>query len=203
MDFELTEEQLALRELLLRVGREKLAPRAIDADRSGTFDREAWSLLGELGVLGLPIAQEYGGSGADVTTCVVAGEALGESGADGGLLLSWGAHTFLCAATIQSHGTEEQKKKYLPKLATGEWIGCMGLTEPGAGSDAASLRTRARQEGDGWRLDGSKIFITNGPIADVAVVFATADPSLGHEGLCAFIVEKGTEGFSAGKPLDK
>ncbi len=203
MDFSFTEEQLALREQLLRFGRERLAPRAARADREEYFDREAWRMLGQMGVLGLPIAPEYGGSGADVVTCVAAGEALGEAGVDGGLLLSWGAHTFLCSDTIQRNGTDEQKRKYLPYLASGEWIGCMGVTEPGAGSDAASLSTRAEKTSDGWKLNGSKIFITNGPVADVAVIYATLDKKLGHAGITAFIVEKGTPGFSAGEPLHK
>ena len=133
----------------------------------------------------------------------MAGEALGEAGVDGGLTLAYGAHTFLCADTIFSHGTEAQRKKYIPKLASGEWIGCMGLTEPNAGSDVASMSTTAEKKGDKYILNGSKIFITNGPIADVSVVYAKTDPEQKHTGISAFIVEKGTKGFSAGPNLIK
>jgi len=128
-----------------------------------------------MGLLGLPFPEELGGSGADVVTCCLAGEALGHAGVDGGNLLAWGAHTYLCACNIFSFGTEEQKKKYIPRLASGEWIGCMGLTEPGSGSDAASMRTTAVKKGDKYVLNGSKTFITNAPVADVIVVFATVD----------------------------
>ena len=131
------------------------------------------------------------------------GEALGEAGVDGGLTLAYGAHTFLCADTILSHGTTEQKQRYLPKLASGQWIGCMGLTEPGAGSDVASISTRAERKGDYYVLNGTKMFITNGPIADVAVVYAKTEKDLKRAGISAFIVEKGTPGFRAGKNLIK
>ena len=147
--------------------------------------------------------EEYGGEGADVVTVTLAGEALGEAGADGGLMLSYGAHTFLCADTIFCHATEEQRHKYLPKLCSGEWIGCMGLSEPEAGSDVASLTTAAVKKGDRYILNGTKMWITNGPIADVAVVYAKTQPELQHAGISAFIVEKGTKGFAAGIPLIK
>ena len=123
---------------------------------------------------------------------------------DGGLTLSYGAHTYLCADTIFAHGREDQRRKYVPKLVSGEWIGCMGLTEPGAGSDVTALSTRALRDGDRYILNGSKMFITNGPIADVAVIYArTSTAGERHEGISAFIVEKGTPGFSAGKKLNK
>jgi butyryl-CoA dehydrogenase len=138
-----------------------------------------------------------------VVTSVLAAEALGEAGVDGGLTLSYGAHTYLCADTIFTHGTDAQRGKYIPRLASGEWIGCMGLTEPNAGSDVASLRTRAERKGDSWVLNGTKMFITNGAIADVAVVYAKTDISAGHAGISAFIVEKGTPGFSVGRQLIK
>jgi len=156
-----------------------------------------------MGLLGLPFPEELGGSGADVVTCCLAGEALGHAGVDGGSLLAWGAHTYLCACNIFSFGTEEQKKKYVPKLASGEWIGCMGLTEPGAGSDAASMRTTAVKKGDRYVLNGSKTFITNAPLANVFVVFATIDKAKKHEGITAFIVEKGTPGLETGQPFHK
>jgi butyryl-CoA dehydrogenase len=136
-------------------------------------------------------------------TTVLAAEALGEAGVDGGLTLSYGAHTFLAADTIFRHGTDAQRQEYIPHLVTGEKIGCMGLTEPGAGSDVASLRTRAERKGDTWVLNGTKMFITNGAIADVAVIYAKTDPDAGHAGISAFIVEKGTRGFSVSRNLIK
>jgi alkylation response protein AidB-like acyl-CoA dehydrogenase len=203
MDFQFTEEQLAFKEQVLKFARKEIAPRCQEHDLECRFDRESFRRLGEFGILGLHFPEEYGGAGADVVTTCLAGEALGEAGVDGGLTLSYGAHTFLCADTIFQHGTEEQKKKYVPKLASGEWVGCMGLTEPNAGSDVAALRTRAVKKGDKWVLNGSKIFITNGPVADVALVYTTIDPAQKHAGLTAFIVEKGTKGFSVGPPLHK
>lgn len=203
MDFALTEEQLMFKEQVLKFARKEIAPRVQEYELKGELDWESWRKLGEFGILGLHFPEELGGSGADVVTSVLAAEALGEAGVDGGLTLSYGAHTYLCADTIFSHGTEEQKRTYIPKLASGEWVGCMGLTEPGAGSDVASLRTKAEKKGDTWVLNGSKMFITNGAIADVAVIYAKTDPSAGHAGMSAFIVEKGTPGFSVSRSLKK
>jgi alkylation response protein AidB-like acyl-CoA dehydrogenase len=203
MDFALTPEQLMFKEQVLKFARKEIVPRVQEHDLKGAFDRQSWDKLGEFGILGLHFPEELGGSGADVVTSVLAAEALGEAGVDGGLTLSYGAHTFLCADTIYSHGTDAQKNKYIPKLARGEWIGCMGLTEPSAGSDVASLRTRAQKKGDAWVINGTKMFITNGAIADVAVVYAKTDPSAGHAGISAFIVEKGTPGFSVSRSLHK
>jgi alkylation response protein AidB-like acyl-CoA dehydrogenase len=203
MEFGLTPDQSALREQVLRFARQEIVPRVREHDLASEFDFDSWRKLGEYGVLGLNIPEAYGGGGADVMTCVVVGEALGEAGVDGGLTLAYGAHSFLCADTIAAHGNEEQKALYLPRLATGEWIGCMGLTEPGAGSDAAALRLRAERVDGGWRLNGTKMFITNGPIADIAVIFARTDAEAAHAGISAFVVRKGTPGFSAGKNLHK
>ena len=203
MEFSFSDEQLAFKKEVLKFARKEILPRCREHDLECRFDRESFRALGEFGLLGLHFPENFGGSGADVVTTVLAGESLGEAGVDGGLCLSYGAHTFLCADTIFVHGTEEQKLRYLPRLNSGEWIGCMGLTEPAAGSDVASMRTRAVRRGDKWVLNGSKIFITNGPVADVAVVYATEDPEQKHAGISAFIVEKGTPGFSAGPPLHK
>lgn len=203
MDFALTEEQLMFKEQVLKFARREIVDRVQEHDLKSQFDFESWKKLGQFGILGLHFPEELGGAGADVMTSVLAAEALGEAGVDGGLTLSYGAHTYLCADTIFSHGTEAQKRKYVPKLATGEWIGCMGLTEPGAGSDVASLKTRAERKGDTWILNGSKMFITNGAIADVAVIYAKTDPSAGHAGISAFIVEKGSPGFSVSRSLHK
>jgi alkylation response protein AidB-like acyl-CoA dehydrogenase len=203
MDFGFTEEQLMFKDQVIRFAKKELVPRAQEHDLKGEFDFQSFRKLGDLGILGLHFPEELGGSDADVVTSVLAGEALGEAGVDGGLTLSYGAHTFLCADTIFAHGTEDQQKKYIPKLASGEWIGCMGLTEPGAGSDVASITTRAEKSGNGYILNGNKMFITNGPIADVAVVYAKTGKDLKHAGISAFIVEKGTPGYSAGKHLIK
>ena len=203
MDFALTDEQLMFKEQVFKLASKEVAPRGGECDLSGEFDWESWRILGDFGLLGLHFPEEYGGSGADVLTSVLAYEALGEAGVDGGLTLSMGAHTYLCADTIFRHGTEEQKQTWVPRLATGELVGCMGLTEPAAGSDAASIRTRAVRRGDSWVLNGSKIFITNGSIADVAVIYAKTDPEAGHQGISAFIVEKGTPGFTVSRNLHK
>jgi butyryl-CoA dehydrogenase len=203
MDFELTPEQLLFKDQVLKFAKKEIAPRVQEHDLREEFDWQSWKKLGEFGILGLHFPEELGGGGADVMTSVLAAEALGEAGVDGGLTLSYGAHTYLCADTIFRHGTDEQRRMYIPKLASGEWVGCMGLTEPGAGSDVASLRTRAVRAGDYWVLNGSKMFITNGAIADVAVIYAKTDPSSGHAGISAFVVEKGTPGFTVSRSLHK
>jgi len=203
MDFEFTEEQRMLKQQIIRFAKAEIVPRVQEHERAEKFDHQSWLKLGEMGILGLHFPEEYGGSGASVVTCCVAGEALGAAGVDGGLTLSYGAHSFLAADTILCHGTDEQKQRYLPRLATGEWIGCMGLTEPGAGSDVASLRTRADRTDDGWVLNGTKMFITNGAIADVAVIYAKTDPDGGHAGISCFVVDKGTPGFTVSKNLHK
>jgi len=203
MEFSFTEEQLMFKEQVIRFARNEIVPRCQEHDLAGEFDGRSFRKLGEFGILGLHFTGELGGSDADVVTTVLAGEALGEAGVDGGLTLAYGAHTFLCADTIFTHGSEAQKKAYVPKLASGEWVGCMGLTEPNAGSDVASISTRAERKGDRYVLNGNKMFITNGPVADVAVVYAKTGKDLKHAGVSAFVVEKGTPGFSAGKNLIK
>ena len=203
MEFGFTEEQLMFRESVYRYAKKEIVPLVEQADLESRFSPEVWRKLGAMGLLGLPFPEELGGSGADVVTCCLSGEALGHAGVDQGHLLALGAHTYLCADTIFKHANEKQLKKYIPKLASGEWIGCMGLTEPGAGSDAASLQTTAVKKGDRWVLNGSKTFITNAPVSDVCVVYATIDRKLKHNGITAFIVEKGTPGFSTGEPFHK
>jgi butyryl-CoA dehydrogenase len=203
MEFSFSEEQLMFKEQVIRFAAKEIVPRCAEHDLGGEFDFQSFRKLGDFGILGLHFPEALGGSDADVVTTVLAGEALGEAGLDGGLTLAYGAHTFLCADTIFTHGSEEQRKKYIPKLASGEWIGCMGLTEPGAGSDVASITTRAERKGDRYVLNGNKMFITNGPIADVAVIYAKTGKDLRHAGVSAFIVEKGTPGFSSGKNLVK
>jgi len=203
MDFSFTPEQLAFRDQVLKFTIKELAPLAEEMDLKAEWSWEAWRKMGEFGLLGLHFPEEYGGANADVVTACVAGEALGEGGADGGLCLAFGAHSFLCGDTILRNGTPEQKQKYLPGLATGKLVGAMALTEPDAGSDAAAIRTSAERFDGGWRLNGAKMFITNGPIADVIVVFAVTNKEAGPMGISAFIVEKGAPGFSVGKVLHK
>uniref|UniRef100_A0A7C4RTG0 Acyl-CoA dehydrogenase n=1 Tax=Desulfatirhabdium butyrativorans TaxID=340467 RepID=A0A7C4RTG0_9BACT len=203
MDFAFTREQLLFKKEVIQFAKKEIVPRVREHDLKGEFDFESFRKMGDFGILGLHFPEELGGQGADVITTVLAGEALGEAGVDGGLTLAYGAHTFLCADTIFRHATDAQRKKYIPKLASGEWIGCMGLSEPDAGSDVASMRTVAEKKGDTYVLNGTKMWITNGPIADVAVVYAKTDPEAQHAGISAFIVEKGTPGFSAGPPLIK
>jgi alkylation response protein AidB-like acyl-CoA dehydrogenase len=203
MDFSLSQEQRMFRETVYRYGRDEIAPLCEEADLKGEFSFEIWRKLASFGILGLPLPEEFGGSAASILNCCLAGEALGHAGVDGGSLLAWGAHTYLCAHNIYAFGTEDQKRKYVPKLASGEWIGCMGLTEPGSGSDAASLATTAVKKGDRYVLNGSKTFITNAPVADVMVIFANVDKTRKHEGITAFIIEKGTPGLTTGKPFHK
>jgi alkylation response protein AidB-like acyl-CoA dehydrogenase len=203
VEFSFTREQRDLREQVVRFARKEIVPRVRQHDLEGKFDFQSWKRLGEMGILGLHLPPEYGGGGASALTCVAVGEALGEAGVDGGLALSYGAHSFLCADTILVHGNDAQRRRWLPQLATGERIGCMALTEPGAGSDAASLAARAERTDGGYVLNGRKMFITNGGIADVAVVYAKTDPGAGHAGISAFVVEKGARGFSAGRDLQK
>jgi butyryl-CoA dehydrogenase len=203
MEFGFTEEQLMFRETIYKYAKNEIVPFCEEADLKSEFSFDVWKKLGAMGLLGLPFPEEYGGSGADVVTCCLAGEALGHAGVDSGHTLALGAHTYLCTDTLYKNGTEAQKKKYVPKLASGEWIGCMGLTEPGAGSDAASMSTTAVKKGDRWILNGSKTFITNAPVCNVCVVYATVDKKLKHNGISAFIVDKDFKGFSTGKPFHK
>lgn len=203
MEFAFTREQLMFRKEVMRFAEKEIVPGVEENDLNGTFDREAFRKMAEYGILGLHFPEKYGGSGTDCVTCALVGESLAEAGVDNGFLLAYGAHTFLCGDTIFRNGTEAQRGKYIPKLCAGEWIGCMGVTEPDAGSDMASLRATAEKKGDRYILNGSKMFITNGPVADVAVIYARTDPGEKHAGMSAFIVEKGTPGFSSGPPLKK
>ena len=203
MDFSFTDEQRAFKDQVVKFSQKELAPLAEEADWRGEFCWSAWKKMGAFGLLGLIYPEEYGGSGADVVTACLAGEAVAQGGAEGGLCLAWGAHTYLCGDTILKHGSEEQKRKYLPKLASGEWVGACGLTEPGAGSDAASIRTTATRKGDIYLLNGTKMFITNGPIADVLVVIAVTDKEKKGAGISAFILGKNFPGYAVGRELKK
>ncbi len=204
MDFALSDEQQAFYATVVDFARRVVEPGAAARDRDGRFDRAVWDRLGEQGLCGLPIAETYGGSGADAVTTGLALEALAYGGHDAGLLLSLGAHLTIGAKPIELHGTEEQRRRYLPRLGSGEWIGSFGITEPDTGSDTAAIATAARRDGDGWVLNGTKTFITNGPVADVFTVVArTAPQASAGAGMTAFIVERGTPGLSVGARLDK
>ena len=204
MDFNHSEEQLSFYKSVKDFAGRVVEPGAHERDVESRFDRDVWNALGEFGILGLPIPEEYGGSGADIITTCLALEALAEGGHDGGLGLSVGAHITIGTVPIWLHGTDEQKQRYLPGLCSGEAIGAMAITEPEAGSDAAGIKCTAKRDGSDWVINGSKIFITNGSIADSVIVIAVTDPGAGPgQGVSAFIVDKGTPGFSVGRDLDK
>ena len=198
MDFSITAEQAAFRRSVLDWAGEVVAPGAAERDRDGRWDPGVWSSLAAQGLAGLPIPEEYGGAGGSIVDCCLANEAIGEGGHDGGLVLSLGAHWVIGSVPIWLHGTEEQKKRWLPPLCDGRAVGAWASTEPEAGSDAASIRTTARRDGDGWVLDGTKMFITNGPIAATCIVLARTEA--GHS---AFVVETDNPGYAVGRELDK
>lgn len=202
MDWNWTREQNELREAAFEIGR-SISPGIRDRDRAGEFHREGWRALGEFGAHGLPIPTKYGGMGMDSLTTVGVFEALGHGCKDAGLLFSIHAHLWTLASAIQLFGTEAQKQKWLPGLCNGSLIGGNAMSEPDSGSDAFSLRTSARLVGDRYVLNGSKVFVSNGPIADLVLVFATVDASKGARGITAFLVERGTPGFRVGRHLEK
>src|SRR5688500_11042542 len=204
MDFRHSEEQLAFYKSVKDFAAKVVEPGAHERDVEGRFDRSVWDAVGDFGLLGLPIPEEYGGSGADIVTTCLALEALAEGGHDSGVGLSVGAHVTIGTVPIWLHGTEEQKRRYLPDLCSGRKIGAMAITEPEAGSAAAAIKTRAVRDGDDWVINGTKIFITNGSIADSIIVIAVTDPDAGPgQGVSAFVVERGAPGFSVGRDLDK
>lgn len=205
MDFELTPEQKSLRDTIYQFSKKEIYPNSsrIEYDTRGEFIWDNWKKMAKMGLLGLPFPEEYGGGNASVLDTVIAMEAFAMGGADSGTCLSWGAHTILCGVPIWQLGTKEQKEKYLTKIASGEFIGGFALTEPSAGSDATGIKTRAEKRGDRWILNGSKMFITNGPIGDVFVVMAVTDKSKKTFGISAFIVEKKFKGFNVARELDK
>lgn len=197
MDFVLSKEHQMLRKMYRDFAENEVKPLAEEVDEKEMFPEETVKKLGKLGMMGVYFPKEYGGAGADVLAYSMCVEELSKVCATTGVIVS--AHTSLCCAPIFENGTEEQKKKYLPKLCRGEWIGAFGLTEPGAGTDASGQQTTAVLEGDHYVLNGSKIFITNAGYADVFVVMAMTDRSKGNHGISAFIVEKDFPGFSVGK----
>ncbi len=201
MDFELTPQQKEVQQACREFARKKIAPRAAHIDEADEFPRDLFVEMGRLGYLGLTIPEDYGGLGLDFITATVAMEEI--AWASAGLGLSWGAHSFLCAHNLYSLGNEAQRKKYLPRLCSGEWIGAFALTEPGAGSDSTNLATKAIQKDDHWILNGSKIFITNGSLANVILVFAATPRKPGSQGASLFIVDKDAPGFSVSRDIPK
>ncbi len=197
MDFQLSDEQRAIRDMVRRFAQEKVAPLAHHTDETGEFPAQIFREMGELGLLGLPVPERYGGVGADTVSYALAVEEL--SAACGSTGLTYAAHTSLACMPLLWFGSEAQKRKYLTHLAQGKGLGAFGLTEPQAGSDAAGLRTTAVKDGDSWVLNGQKMWITSGAIADVVIVAAVTDPERGARGISNFIVEKGTPGFVPGK----
>jgi alkylation response protein AidB-like acyl-CoA dehydrogenase len=204
VDLLLSDEQQAYAQSVRDFAREHVAPGILERDRAGRWDQGVWEKVADFGLAGLPVPTEYGGSGADVLTTGLALEALSYGGMDAGLNLSLGAHLTIGAMPIALHGTEEQKQRWLPKMASGESIGAFAITEPEAGSDTAGMKTAARREGDTFVLNGTKTFITNGSLADVVTVVARTDPDApAGNAFTAFLVETDSPGFAVSKELKK
>ena len=200
-DFGLGETLDMLRDSVREFASAEIAPQAAQIDATNEFPRALWPKLGELGALGITVEERYGGAGLGYLAHCVAMEEISRASASVGL--SYGAHSNLCVNQIRRFGTEAQKNAYLPKLVSGEYLGALAMSESGAGSDVMSLKLRAVQDGDVWRLTGNKMWITNGPGADVLVVYATVDPAAGPKGITAFLIERGTPGFTTAQKLDK
>ena len=201
LDFFLGEEIDMLRESVAGFAGKEIAPRAAEADRTDEFPMDLWRKFGDMGLLGLTVAEEYGGSGMGYLAHMIAMEEI--SRAAGGIGLSYGAHSNLCVNQIHRNGSEAQKAKFLPKLVSGEHIGALAMSEPNAGSDVVSMKLRADKQGDRYILNGTKMWITNGPDCDVLVVYAKTDVAAGAKGMTAFILETDTPGFSVAQKLDK
>ena len=201
MDFDLGEEIDALRDTIAAFSAAEIAPRAAEIDRVNTFPADLWRKMGDLGVLGVTVSEEYGGAGMSYLAHVVAMEEISRASASVGL--SYGAHSNLCVNQIRRNGNEAQKRRYLPKLISGEHVGALAMSEPGAGSDVVSMKLRADKKGDRYILNGSKFWITNGPTADVLVVYAKTDITAGPRGITTFLIEKDFKGFSCAQKLDK
>jgi isovaleryl-CoA dehydrogenase len=201
LNFDLGETADALRETVADFAAAEIAPRAAEVDRSNNFPMDLWRKFGALGVLGVTVEEEYGGAAMGYLEHVVAMEEISRASASVGL--SYGAHSNLCVNQIRRNGRAEQKKKYLPKLISGEYVGALAMSEPGAGSDVVGMKTRAVKKGDRYILNGTKMWITNGPDANVLVVYAKTDPEAGSKGITAFLIEKGMKGFSTAQKLDK
>ena len=201
MDFGLGEDIDALRETVRKFAQEEISPRSAEVDRSNDFPMELWELMGNLGLHGITISEEYGGVDMGYLAHCVAVEEI--SRANAAIGMSYGAHSNLCINQIYRWGNEQQKNKYLPKLISGEHIGSLAMSEPSAGSDVVSMKLKAEKRNDYYLLNGSKMWITNGPDADTLVVYAKTDVTAGPKGITAFLIEKDMKGFSTGKKLDK
>ena len=201
MDFGLGEDIDALRETVRKFALEEIAPKSAEVDRSNDFPMELWEMMGNLGLHGITISEEFGGVDMGYLAHCVAVEEI--SRANAAIGMSYGAHSNLCINQIYRWGNEQQKNKYLPKLITGEHIGSLAMSEPSAGSDVVSMKLKAEKRNDYYLLNGSKMWITNGPDADTLVVYAKTDVSAGPKGITAFLIEKDMQGFSTGKKLDK
>ena len=201
LNFDLGEDIDMLREAVAAFSQAEIAPRAAETDRTDQFPMDLWRKFGDLGVLGMTVSEEYGGTNMGYLAHMVAMEEISRASASIGL--SYGAHSNLCVNQIHRNGNEAQKRKYLPKLVSGEHIGALAMSEPGAGSDVVSMKLRAEKKGDRYVLNGSKMWITNGPDADTLVVYAKTDPQAHQRGITAFLVEKGFKGFSIAQKLDK
>ena len=201
MEFSYSREQQMVKKMLKEFAENEIAPISAEIDEKAEYPYETIAKLAELGVMGMPFPESYGGAGTDYLTCIMAGEEISKVDAAHGVIVQ--THNALCCWPIFTYGTEEQKQKYLPNLLSGKHLGAFGLTEPNAGTDAAGTQTKARLDGDEWELDGSKIFISGGGIADVYIIMAMTDKSKGTKGISAFIVEKGTPGFTAPKHENK
>ncbi len=203
MDFSITDEQQQFRDSVIAFAQKALVSDVRAREKTGEFFWEGWRSCADFGIQGLPVPGEFGGLEQDITTCLLVMDALGYACRDSGLLFSLNSHMWTCEIPILEFGTDEQKKHYLPKMVSGEIVGGHAMTEPDAGSDAYSLRTTATEEGDDYVLDGSKTFISNAPIADVLLIFATTNRDRGWAGVTGFLVDTDTPGLSIGKPLDK
>jgi isovaleryl-CoA dehydrogenase len=198
---EVGEDVELLREAVRDFARKEIAPRAAEIDRQNEFPADLWRKLGELGVLGITVSEEYGGTSLGYLAHMVAMEEISRASASVGL--SYGAHSNLCVNQLHRNGSAEQKRRFLPKLVSGEHVGALAMSEPNAGSDVLGMKTHAVRKGDRYVLNGAKMWITNGGDADAMIVYAYTDPRSSARGLTAFVVEKGTPGLSAGKHLDK